>query len=60
MYLFIGTYHYQAAEGSTNHIESGKAIKITCMEHGCPEEFKMAEIEKYCTENQISVYKTIL
>ena len=29
-------------------ITEGRAVKITCMELGCPEEFKLAEIERFC------------
>ena len=43
-----------------NLIESGRAIKITCMESGCPEEFKAVEVERFCTKESIEVYKTIV
>lgn len=33
----------------TQHIESGKAIKITCMESGCPEQFQEEQVERFCT-----------
>ena len=35
-------------------------MKITCMESGCPEEFKLAEIEQFCPKEQVGVYKTIV
>ena len=35
-------------------------MKITCMELGCPEEFKLAEIEQFCPKEQVGVYKTIV
>ena len=43
-----------------NLIESGKAIKITCMESGCPEEFKANEVERFCSKENLDVYKTIV
>ena len=41
-------------------ISAGRAVKITCMESGCPEEFKLAEVEKFCVKAQVEVYKTIV
>lgn len=51
---------YCVKEALESSIKSGKAIKITCMQRGCPEEFKLEHVEKYCSKDLVSVYKTIV
>ena len=31
-------------------IKNGKAIKISCMESGCPEEFMADHVERFCSK----------